>query len=1165
MWYSQGPRSVSAMPEGKLIRIGNQTAYSAAALMAPFEFALDNGFDAFEWFPDKKVTGEGWLVNDISGDMRAQIRKTAEAHDLRLSVHAPWPSDPLLEADAAAFPDTVEFAEDLGASLLNIHLRSDRGPEAFSEALRPLLSLLRGKGIRLSVENTVYSSPSDFNIFFDHLRKFDSHDSPLVGMCLDIGHANLCSETRNDYLRFLDLLDDDVPIIHIHMHENYGDRDSHLTVFSGPAGKDPSAIEGLIRRLKKRNFSGSVIFEQWPEPKSLLLDARERLIQIIAKEDAPKERPVGPAPHDGTVERFAEANKQFGSWRKRLEWVGKLLEGPEKADLELLVYLAVYLRFLGTGEIVSSEEGGHHRPSHHARLSEQIYRRLAGIENEENTLVIRKIYPWLPSFDAEFLRAEPLTRIRDIAHRNDIPHELKQEIKTTLQNKLHRSAGPEDLATSGALLKKITSPGTSYPQPFLEEFRRFHKELKDFFNAGSLKEMLITLNEKGDIETPELISDFLGLPEAPGEKKGSPDQVIRELEMVTTLRRSVAPTGKIASAKEHRLRSADTRLEDHVFVLLSTIINSVTSSKDLPWDAALRVLALTIENLRLGSVAPEECRAVEAELEVWSADFAPRDRDSLLRLRATVERCRRVADEYSEKILALFPGKVNDLGNALGVSEHAVKTFSEAVIRSHPVFQLSRLIALLLKSIRTLAFLNPWEVIVPGEASGRLITVGSLASVTDEGDGPLVVLTEKAEGDEEIPTHITGLIIAGETPLLSHLAVRARQRGTVFVSCEDSGRIGELRKLTGKPIRICAAADSFETAVTEMKDSGVFKDDSVRVIVPEVSIEFPSEKIIALDMVSPATGGPKAYGAKRLMEIARLGEGAFEVPRGIVIPFGVMEESLHRNPSLKGKYHAMAEEIDRLPRREMEMLLQRLRELLLTLPLDNGLVSGIKSHFGKDDRFIVRSSSNCEDLEGLSGAGLYDSVLNVPQSAIASAVLKVWASLWNRRAVEARRNASVPHGRARMAVLIQKMMPAEMSFIMHTLNPLNNSESEILVELAAGLGETLASGREPGAPFRAVYRKNTGDTEMHSFASYSAALVGDSREGTVRKIIDYSKVQFSRDEKFRTELSARIGKTGVLTENSLGLPLDIEGCVVGSEIFLVQARPQQRRPRECRG
>lgn len=40
-------------------------------------------------------------------------------------------------------------------------------------------------------------------------------------------------------------------------------------------------------------------------------------------------------------------------------------------------------------------------------------------------LIIRKIHPCLPSFKSEFTASVPLTRIRDIAHRNDIPHDLK--------------------------------------------------------------------------------------------------------------------------------------------------------------------------------------------------------------------------------------------------------------------------------------------------------------------------------------------------------------------------------------------------------------------------------------------------------------------------------------------------------------------------------------------------------------------------------------------------------------------------------------------------------------------------------------------------------------------------------------------------------------------
>jgi ATP-dependent Clp protease ATP-binding subunit ClpA len=37
-----------------------------------------------------------------------------------------------------------------------------------------------------------------------------------------------------------------------------------------------------------------------------------------------------------------------------------------------------------------------------------------------------KCVPSLPSFKSEFTASVPLTRIRDIAHRNDIPRDLKQ-------------------------------------------------------------------------------------------------------------------------------------------------------------------------------------------------------------------------------------------------------------------------------------------------------------------------------------------------------------------------------------------------------------------------------------------------------------------------------------------------------------------------------------------------------------------------------------------------------------------------------------------------------------------------------------------------------------------------------------------------------------------
>ena len=261
-----------------MISIGNQTAFSASSFTEPFDYAVAHNFDAFEWFPDKKAQGSGWDDQDLSPALRAQIRETAQARNMRLSVHARWTVNPLLPEAAPLLLREIQLAKDLGAKVLVLHLYTEQRIPAYAKAILPLLPIAASSELQIAIENTVHTSPSDFNEFFNQLNRSPHLDH--VGMCFDMGHANLCSATRNDYLRFLDNLDPTIPFIHLHLHENWGDADSHLTVFTGPAAHNDTGIRGLIRRLKQRGFSGSAILEQWPQPASLLDQARERLLKI---------------------------------------------------------------------------------------------------------------------------------------------------------------------------------------------------------------------------------------------------------------------------------------------------------------------------------------------------------------------------------------------------------------------------------------------------------------------------------------------------------------------------------------------------------------------------------------------------------------------------------------------------------------------------------------------------------------------------------------------------------------------------------------------------------------------------------------------------------------------------------------------------------------------
>lgn len=269
------------------IRIGNQTAISCADPLEPFDFALRHGFDAFEWFADKKEHAggsvAGWDEADMDAEARRRIRNTGAAHGVLFTVHAPWQANPLQADGIPLLIRSVDFARDIGADLVNLHLYMDRGAQAYAEALAPVLHYAAGAGLRVSIENTPHTTPDDFNDTFVCLDRLSGVPAGTAGMCLDIGHANLCAPTRNNFIHYLDALALKVPIIHVHAHENYGDADSHLTLFTGPARTDDTGVRAFLARLRRRNYRGAIILEQWPHPPELLVEAATRLRALLGQ------------------------------------------------------------------------------------------------------------------------------------------------------------------------------------------------------------------------------------------------------------------------------------------------------------------------------------------------------------------------------------------------------------------------------------------------------------------------------------------------------------------------------------------------------------------------------------------------------------------------------------------------------------------------------------------------------------------------------------------------------------------------------------------------------------------------------------------------------------------------------------------------------------------
>ena len=144
-----------------------------------------------------------------------------------------------------------------------------------------------------------------------------------------------------------------------------------------------------------------------------------------------------------------------------------------------------------------------------------------------------------------------------------------------------------------------------------------------------------------------------------------------------------------------------------------------------------------------------------------------------------------------------------------------------------------------------------------------------------------------------------------------------------------------------------------------------------------------------------------------------------------------------------------------------------------------------------------------------------------------------------------------------MAVLVQKMITPDYSFVLHTVNPGSRNPEEAYIELAVGLGEILTSAPAPGTPYRMVCNKVSGEAQLLAFANLSYAIWPDKAGGIARKILDYSKVEMSRELEFHKALGSRLTAIARQAEDAFGQPQDIEGAIADGEIYLVQSRPQQ--------
>ncbi len=200
-------------------------------------------------------------------------------------------------------------------------------------------------------------------------------------------------------------------------------------------------------------------------------------------------------------------------------------------------------------------------------------------------------------------------------------------------------------------------------------------------------------------------------------------------------------------------------------------------------------------------------------------------------------------------------------------------------------------------------------------------------------------------------------------------------------------------------------------------------------------------------------------------------------------------------------------------------------------------------------RVAVRSSALDEDGAAASFAGQHETYLNViGVEAVVRAVMACWESAGSDRAAAYRKQRGLV-ARQPVAVLVQLMVPADVSAVLFSANPVSGARDEVVINASWGLGESIVGGTV--TPDTYTVAKDSRRIVAKRIAEKRRMTVA-SEEGTAE--VDVPR--FLRSTPVLTDgTAAEMAALALSLERRMGAPVDVECAVHNGTLYLLQCRP----------
>lgn len=299
----------------------------------------------------------------------------------------------------------------------------------------------------------------------------------------------------------------------------------------------------------------------------------------------------------------------------------------------------------------------------------------------------------------------------------------------------------------------------------------------------------------------------------------------------------------------------------------------------------------------------------------------------------------------------------------------------------------------------------------------------------------------------------------------------------------------------------------------------------------------------------------------KALNLSKLSSVGYNIPMAFIVSVDAYDFFIKEE--LESEISAILDSIDYNKENSIYIGSKLIKNLIKSKEIPVNLLNKIQDQIKNlpEGYYAVRSSALAEDLEDASFAGQLDSFLYVSKDDILENIIECWASYWNDHAIKYRHDSSIGHldtevEAAGIAVLVQKMVNADVSGVTFTADPVNGT-NDIVIESTYGLGEAIASGII--TPDTYVLDRN-GNIIKQTIKTKMKGYFLLNGKNTLKDIDIDDRKKSSLNKDILMEL-ARIGEE---LEEFFGVPQDIEwalefngtkGIDDKPTIFILQSRP----------